>query len=81
MLVATKPYGLSMYFLAVGVVSGVSKGGNSGIGLQNATHFRWLRALISMVGFPGRNNGRNFSGIRALTVVKISHRSRYLPEK
>ena len=26
---------------------------------------------------PGRNNGRNFSGIRALTVVKISHRSRY----
>ena len=26
---------------------------------------------------PVRNNGRNFSGIRALTVVKISHRSRY----
>ena len=26
---------------------------------------------------PGRNNGRNFSGIRALTAVKISHRSRY----
>ena len=27
--------------------------------------------------FPGRNDGRNFSGIRALTAVKISHRSRY----
>ena len=26
---------------------------------------------------PGRNNGRNFSGIRVLTAVKISHRSRY----
>ena len=26
---------------------------------------------------PGRNNGRNFSGISALTAVKISHRSRY----
>ena len=26
---------------------------------------------------PGRNNGRNFSGIRALTAVKISHRNRY----
>ena len=26
---------------------------------------------------PGRNNGRNISGRRALTVVKISHRSRY----
>ena len=26
---------------------------------------------------PGRNNGRNFPGIRALTAVKNSHRSRY----
>ena len=26
---------------------------------------------------PGRNNGRNFSGITALTAGKIRHRSRY----
>ena len=26
---------------------------------------------------PGRNNGRNFSGVRALTAVTNSHRSRY----
>ena len=26
---------------------------------------------------PGRNNDRNFSGIRTLTAVKISHRSRF----
>ena len=26
---------------------------------------------------PGRNNGRNFSGIRALMAVRISHRIRY----
>ena len=26
---------------------------------------------------PGRNNGEYFSGIKALTAVKISHRSRY----
>ena len=31
----------------------------------------------SYISCPGRNNGRNFSGIRALTAVKISHRSRY----
>ena len=33
--------------------------------------------LAEAILFPGRNNGRNFSGIRALTAVKISHRSRY----
>ena len=34
-------------------------------------------SINSYVYNPGRNNGRNFSGIRALTAVKISHRSRY----
>ena len=33
--------------------------------------------LNFMEQHPGRNNGRNFSGIRALTAVKISHRSPY----
>ena len=32
---------------------------------------------VDYVYRPGRNIGRNFSGIRALTAVKISHRSRY----
>ena len=37
--------------------------------------------IVNYENNPGRNNGRNFSGIRALTAVKISHRSRYQPEK
>ena len=40
------------------------------------TNERTYETQIS-ISFPGRNNGRNFSGISALTAVKISHRSRY----
>ena len=40
---------------------------------QNNLRVTWLY----FVSLPGRNIGRNFSGIRALTAVKISHRSRY----
>ena len=48
------------------------------------TMFFVLQKLTWKVNFlqsewlhPGRNNGQNFSGMRALTAVKIIHRSRY----
>ena len=41
-------------------------------------HWIWIHVHMEVWHWlPGRNNGRNFSGIRALTAVKISHRSRY----
>ena len=36
-----------------------------------------IQCLSLAERFPARNIGQNFSGIRVLTVVKISHRNRY----
>ena len=43
------------------------------------SHAYWcslLKVLVFWLTCSGWNNGRNFSGIRALTAVKISHRNR-----
>ena len=44
---------------------------------KNVLKHQVLSQQESQAWRPGRNNGQNFSGIRALTAVKISHRSRY----